>query len=199
MGGDSAVARVTVTGTGTSGLIITGRMQSSPGAGIPAPGIAYRTSTAPARFENISTITFIIPVAWLDEHASPEEIVIPLQRQRHGVEALPTTVERTGGGEATFTATSPGSPLAISGRADGEAVTTPTQHRQRHPRSRHPPRRPIVPAGEPAPEFPLGMIAPLPGPSCCSPPAARPPLVDTTAEPCAVQGLRLTSRPLEIG
>ena len=169
VGGDSAVARVTVTGTGTSGLIITGRMQSSPGAGIPpAPGIAYQyIDLVPARFENITgaTITFTIPVAWLDEHGlSPEEIVMyHFNDNDTACEALPTTVERTGGGEATFTATSPGFSLfAISGiEQTGEAVTTPTTAQTTSPAVATPTaeQTTAVPAGEPAPEFPLGMIA----------------------------------------
>ena len=171
VGGDSVVSMVNVTGTGLKTFIVTGWKQSSPGAGIPpAPGIAYQyIDLVPARFENITgaIITFIIPVAWLDEHGlSPEEIVM-YHYNGTAWEALPTTVERTGGGEATFTATSPGFSLfAISGvEQTGEAVTTPTAAQTTAQATAQATAQPTAeqttaaPAGEPAPDFPLGTIA----------------------------------------
>lgn len=119
VGGNSAVSSVEVTGTGISGLIVTGTVQSSPGTGIPtAPGNIYEyISLVPARYTTITgaTITFTLPVSWLDEHhMSPQDIVL---YHYTGTEwmALPTTAGTQSQGQVTFTATSPGFSLyAIS-------------------------------------------------------------------------------------
>ena len=165
MGGDSAVARVTVTGTGTSGLIITGRMQSSPGAGIPpAPGIAYQyIDLVPARFEEITgaNITFSVPAAWLEEHGfTPGEIVM-YHYNGTAWEALPTWVVDNSGSTVTFRATTPGFSLfAITGIRDESAVTTPTpQTTSSAVAQPTATQTTAAPAGEPAPEFPLGTGA----------------------------------------
>ncbi|KLK88177.1 hypothetical protein SZ63_03765 [Methanoculleus sediminis] len=174
VGGDSVVSRVNVTGTGLEMLIVTGWKQSSPGAGIPpAPGTPYQyIDLVPARFETITgaNITFTVPAAWLEEHGfTPEEIVL-YHYNGTAWEALPTTIESVTGTTVTFTATTPGFSLfAISGVERGEEVVTTPTAAQTTPTAATTTSRaaaePTVtqtaaaPAGEPAPEFPLGTVA----------------------------------------
>jgi len=171
VGGNSAVSKVNVTGTGLKTFIITGRAQSSPGAGIPpAPGIPYQyVDLVPARFETIAgaTITFSVPLAWLDEHGfAPEEIVL-YRYNGTAWEALPTTVVSITGTSVTFTATSPGFSLfAISGvEQPDEPVATPTVTATTPPATAQPTvtQTTAAPAGGPAPEFPVGTVAIIAG------------------------------------
>ncbi len=173
VGGNSAVKKVDVDGTGIGGLIVTGWKQSSPGSGIPpAPGIVYQYfNLVPARFAEITeaTITFTVPAAWLEEHGfTPEDIVL-YHYNGTAWEALPTTIESVTGTTVTFRATSPGFSLfAISGVEQAEAVTTPTTA-QTTPTAATTTSRAVAaptatqttaaPAGQPAPEFPLGTVA----------------------------------------
>ncbi|MFA5331543.1 MAG: kelch repeat-containing protein [Methanoregula sp.] len=119
VGGDSAVSRVEVTGTGISELIVTGTVQSSLGSGIPsAPGSVYEyISLVPARYTTITgaAIMFTLPVSWLDEHhMSPQDVVL-YHYTGTAWTALPTTAGTQSQGQVTFTATSPGFSLyAIS-------------------------------------------------------------------------------------
>lgn len=160
VGGDSAVSKVNVTGTGLSRLIVTGWAQSSPGSGIPpVPGIPYQyINLVPARFETITgaTITFTVPVAWLDEHNLTAEEMVMYRYNGTAWEALPTTVVEITGTSATFTATSPGFGLsAITGiKQPEEPATTPTATAE--PTAT---QTTAAPAGEPAPEIPLGTFA----------------------------------------
>ena len=166
VGGNSAVARVNVTGTGIGGLIVTGTVRSSPPAEVPpAPGSAYQyIDLVPARFGKITgaTITFTVPVLWLEEHGfSPEEIVL-YHYNGTAWEALPTVVESTAGATVTFTATSPGFSLfAITGIEQAGEVTTPTaaQTTARAVAEPTPEETTAAPAGEPVPEFPYGTVA----------------------------------------
>jgi PGF-pre-PGF domain-containing protein len=167
VGGDSAVSKVNVTGTGLEMLIVTGWKQSSPGAGIPpVPGIAYQyVDLVPARFEEITgaNITFTVPVAWLEEHGfTPEEIVL-YHYNGTAWEALPTWIVDAAGTTVTFRAATPGFSLfAICGiEQAGEAVTTPTTARTTVQAVAEPTamQTTAAPAGGSAPEFPLGMIA----------------------------------------
>lgn len=143
VGGNSAVSRVGVTGTGISELIVTGTEQSSPGAGVsPAPGSIYEyISLVPARYTTITgaTITFTIPASWLEEHdRSPQDIVM-YHYTGTGWTALPTTIGTPIQGQVTCTATSPSFSLyaisampgtrgnitaAISGATIGDPATT---------------------------------------------------------------------------
>ncbi|PKL57450.1 MAG: hypothetical protein CVV35_00110 [Methanomicrobiales archaeon HGW-Methanomicrobiales-6] len=167
VGGDSAVSKVNVTGTGLKSFIVTGRTQSSPGTGIPpAPGTPYQyVDLVPARFEEITgaTITFTIPQTWLDEHGfTPEEIVL-YRYNGTAWEALPTTIENGTGTAVTFTATSPGFSLfAISGvEQPEEAVTTPTAAQTTAQAAAQPTaeQTTAAPAGKPAPGFSAGTAA----------------------------------------
>jgi PKD repeat protein len=120
IGGNSAAASATVTGTGLSDLVVTGTPGSSPGSGIsPPPGTAYQyIDLVPARYTSITNaaITFTVPQAWLDEHhVAPQDIAMYHSVNGQWV-ALPTTVAGTQNGIVTFTATSPGFSLfAIAG------------------------------------------------------------------------------------
>ena len=165
VGGDSAVSKVAVTGTGLKTFIITGWKQSSSGAGIPpAPPTVYQyVDLVPARFEEITgaNITFSVPQTWLAEHGfTPEEIVM-YRHNGTAWEALPTTVKGTSGTSVTFTATTPGFSLfAISGVEKAEEpVTTPTATTPPATAEPTATETTAAPAGEPAPEFPLGTVA----------------------------------------
>jgi PGF-pre-PGF domain-containing protein len=167
VGGDSAVSKVNVTGTGLKTFIVTGRVQSSSGSGIPpAPGTPYQyVDLVPARFEEITgaNITFTVPQTWLDEHGfTPEEIVM-YRYSGTAWEALPTTVESTAGTAVTFTATSPGLTLsAISGVEQAEEpVTTPTAAQTTAQATAEPTatETAAAPAGKPAPGFSAGTAA----------------------------------------
>jgi len=132
VGGDSAVSKVNVTGTGLKTFIVTGRVQSSPGTGIPpVPGVPYQyVELTPARFEAITgaNITFTVPAAWLAEHGFiPGEVVL-YRYNGTAWETLPTWIVDNSGSTITFRATTPGFSLfAITGiEKAGEAITTPT-------------------------------------------------------------------------
>jgi PKD repeat protein len=166
VGGDSAVSKVNVTGTGLEMLIVTGWRQSSPGAGIPpAPGNAYQyIDLAPARFTEITgaNITFTVPAAWLEEHGfTPEEIVL-YHYNGTAWEALPTWIVDATGTTVTFRAATPGFSLfAITGIEQAGEMTTPTAARTTlqavaEPTAEQTTAAPATPA---APEFPPGTVA----------------------------------------
>ena len=121
VGGNSGVYRVVVTGTGHSGLIVTGTVASGPGQNTgPAPGTIFQyLDLTPARFTTIdgAVISFMVPLSWLsDHHVDPQNVVL-----YHLVgttwTALPTTYVRNEGGQAYFTAPTPGfSRFAIAGQ-----------------------------------------------------------------------------------
>ncbi|MFA4859320.1 PGF-pre-PGF domain-containing protein [Methanoregula sp.] len=143
VGGNSAVSRVDVTGTGIADLIVTGTVPSALPAGVsPAPGSIYEyISLVPARYTTITgaTITFTVPDSYLAEHhLSPQDIVM-YHYTGTGWTALPTTVGSTAQGEVTFTSTSTGFSLyaisalpgtggnktaVLSGTTIGDPVTT---------------------------------------------------------------------------
>jgi|GEM_PF-529725 len=166
VGGDSAVSKVNVTGTGIKTFIITGWKQSSPGSGIPpAPPIVYQyIDLVPARFETITgaNITFTVPQAWLDEHGfTPEEIVM-YRYNGTAWEALPTWVVDAAGTTVTFRAATPGFSLfAITGIEQAGEVTTPTAAQTTVQAVAEPTatETAAAPPGGPAPEFPLGTVA----------------------------------------
>lgn len=120
VGGYSAIRVVSVTGSGISGLIVTGTAESSLNTTIPQPpGIVYQYVTlVPARYDTITgaTITFAVPAAWLTEHHMTPQDVVLYHYTGSTWEALPTTATATVNGFVTFTATTPSFSLfAISG------------------------------------------------------------------------------------
>ncbi|MFA4859281.1 PGF-pre-PGF domain-containing protein [Methanoregula sp.] len=119
VGGNSAVSRVDVTGTGIADLIVTGTVQSSLPAGVsPAPGRIYEyISLVPARYTTITgaTIIFTIPDSYFAEHHLTPQDIVMYHYTGTGWTALPTTVGSTAQGEVTFTSVSTGFSLyAIS-------------------------------------------------------------------------------------
>ncbi|MDO9325410.1 MAG: PGF-pre-PGF domain-containing protein, partial [Methanoregula sp.] len=122
VGGNTPITRVTVTGTGVDGLIVTSTEVSGPGNGVTLPpGIVeeYLELTA-ARYSTITgaQIEFSVPQSWLDaNHLTPQDIVMQ-HNVGSGWVALTTTFVRSENGRVYFIATSPGfSRFAITGQA----------------------------------------------------------------------------------
>ena len=139
VGRNFAVGRTTVTGTGIIGKIVTDITQSSPATGIPpVPGLAYQYfELVPARYTYIisTTITFAVPVSWLEEHhLNPQDTVI--YHYTGGARtALPMTVGVNANGIISFTATSPSiSRFAIAGPPGAVPTTIATISAQPSPR-----------------------------------------------------------------
>jgi PGF-pre-PGF domain-containing protein len=105
VGGNSAVGRVSVTGTGINDLIVTGHTVTDAFELLP-PGIVYQyVDLVPARFTTITeaTITFTVTVSWLEEHhLAPEDITMYHFTGSEWV-ALPTTVVSNANGVVSFT------------------------------------------------------------------------------------------------
>ncbi len=127
VGGNSAISRAVVTGTGIAGLVITGTRQDGPGTNIsPPPGTVYQyIGLVPAGYRTITraTIFFSVPLSWLaDNRLSPQEIAL-WHHTANGWVALPTTAGSIANGFACFTASTPGFALfAIAGRP---SITVP--------------------------------------------------------------------------
>jgi PGF-pre-PGF domain-containing protein len=163
--GRSAVTRIAVTGTGTSGIIITATVLSAPPAGVPpVPGsVLEYVDLVPRRYTNITgaTVTFSVPLAWLEEHRlSPADVVLYHYANATWT-ALPTTARATADGQVTFTATSPGFSLyAVAGIE--KTVVTPTPAETTSPATPAPTAEETtaVPATQQAsPGLPLAAIA----------------------------------------
>ena len=126
VGGNSAVSTVAVTGTGVSSTIITGMQQGSLPAGVPAPdpGVYQYIELTPARAGTITgaSISFEVPVAWLEEHGLTTAD-IALSRYHDGAWAtLPTTFTGVSGGIAYYSAQSPGFSLFAIAPVENGAV-----------------------------------------------------------------------------
>jgi PGF-pre-PGF domain-containing protein len=129
VGGNSAVSTVAVTGTGVSSTIITGIQQGSLPAGVPAPDpVVYQyIELTPARAGTITgaSISFEVPVAWLEEHGLTTAD-IALSRYHDGAwTALPTTFTGVTGGIAYYSAQSPGFSLFAIAPMEGGAAAGP--------------------------------------------------------------------------
>jgi|GEM_PF-1054709 len=128
VGGDSAVERVAVTGTGLSELIVTGTPKNGPVDKISPPStIVYQyIELVPARYATITgaVITFTVPVSWLEEnHLTQSEIVLYHFTGNAWV-VLPTTAGGTANGIVKFTAQSPTFSLfAIAGQPNNGIPT----------------------------------------------------------------------------
>jgi hypothetical protein len=112
IGGNSDIYRANVTGTGHSGLIITGTVASGPRQGIsPAPGKVYEyVDLVPARYTTIekSILSFSVRQSWLDEnHLTPRNIIVYYLKNTTWT-ALPTTLVKSEIGRSYYTVLSPG-------------------------------------------------------------------------------------------
>ena len=131
IGGNSAVGSATVTGTGLSGLVITGipRDSSGPGISPPAGNVYQYIELVPARYTSISgaAIAFTVPVSWLEGHHFNTQDIVMYHYAGAAWTALPTTSGTAANGFVTFTAISPGFSLfAIGGKPEGTITTTGT-------------------------------------------------------------------------
>jgi PGF-pre-PGF domain-containing protein len=184
VGGNSAIGRVAVTGTGLSELVVTGTSQDgSVSIFVPPPGNIYQyIELVPARYTTINSaiITFMVPVSWLEEnHLTQSDIVLYHYTGDTWV-ALQTTAEGTINGIVTFTAQSPGFSLyAIAGQPHAGSITTISPQVKSFGELAEQAPAPVVPttvtllpvqsrttptpsppaAGQPEPGFPLAAIA----------------------------------------
>lgn len=130
VGGNSAVNTVTVTGTGVSGVIITGTQRDTLPSGVPqaAPGTYQYVELTPARADSITgaTISFEVPVSWL-EGQSLTTTDIAMTRYHDGAwVTLPTTFNGVTNGIASYSARSPGFSLFAIVPAKGAAQESGT-------------------------------------------------------------------------
>ncbi|MDO8873460.1 MAG: PKD domain-containing protein [Methanoregula sp.] len=129
VGGGSAVDTVTVTGTGVNGVIVTGRQQDTLPPGVPPvdPNAYQYIEITPARFGSITgaTISFAVPVSWLEEHGLTTGDV-SMNRYHEGAwTSLPTTFFGVNNGVASYSAQSPGFSLfAITPKKNGAQAGT---------------------------------------------------------------------------
>jgi len=136
VGGNSAVTRVAVTGTGLSELIMTGTVQPTPGSGItPPPGIVYQyVDLVPARYITItgSEISFTIPLSWFEEYYISPENTVMYHYTGTVWKSLPTKMQKTENGMVHFLGQSSGFSLfAIAGeRRESPNMTEHSQSQQ---------------------------------------------------------------------
>ncbi len=125
IGGNSDIYRANVTGTGHSGLIITGTVASGPWQGIsPAPGIVYEyVDLVPARYATIekAIIALSVPQSWLDDHyLTPQNIAVYCLTNSTWT-VLPTTLVKSETGRSYYSVLSPGvMQFAITGDKQGQ-------------------------------------------------------------------------------
>jgi hypothetical protein len=149
VGGNSAVSRADIAGTGIDDFILTGTV-TGPGTGGAPPGVVYQYfDLAPARYTTITgaTIYFSVPQEWLDRYRIAPEGVVLYRLTTAGWTALPTTSPGTKNGIVSFSAGTPGfSHFAIAGTPGSpaaiEATVTPTA--QGTPVQREVTRKPVT-------------------------------------------------------
>jgi PKD repeat protein len=119
VGGSTAVNRVIITGTGITGLIVTGTVKPRPDDGPYPPGIVYQyIDLVPARFSSITgaEIFFSVPQSWLDQHQLAPKNVVLYHLTGDGWVALLMKILETKDGHIYYSTTSPGFSLfAIAG------------------------------------------------------------------------------------
>lgn len=112
VGGNSAVNTVTVTGTGVNSVIITGMQRDTLPSGVPqaAPEAFQYVELTPARAGSISgaTISFEVPVSWMEEHGLTTADVAMTRYHDGAWVTLPTTFNGVTNGIASYSAQSPG-------------------------------------------------------------------------------------------
>jgi PKD repeat protein len=131
IGGSSAFSRAVVSGTGITGLIVTGFVRSTPDDSPLPPGTVYQyADLVPARFNTIRSaeISFSLPQEWLDEQKIAPGSIVLYRRTAGSWNALPTRVLNAKDGTVNYAAASPGFSLfAIAGiTADATPVTVAT-------------------------------------------------------------------------
>ncbi|MDD1699338.1 MAG: PGF-pre-PGF domain-containing protein [Methanoregula sp.] len=175
-GGDSSVYQANVTGTGLSGLILTGFVASGPGQGIPpAPETVYEyVDLFPARFYTIeqANISFTVPQSWLDEYHLTQKNIMVYHLTNTTWTALPTTLVKTETVRSYYISTSPGfSRFAITGNitfTSGTLVQAPDSVLQASGSAAQAAAIPVLSAISPAPttvqttETPGGQTATRP-------------------------------------
>jgi len=131
IGGSSAFSRAVVSGTGITGLIVTGTVTSTPDETPLTPGSVYQyADIVPARYNTIRSaeIFFSLPQEWLDDQKIAPGSIVLYRRTAGSWNALPTRVLNTKDGTVNYAAVSPGFSLfAIAGTpADATLVTVTT-------------------------------------------------------------------------
>jgi PGF-pre-PGF domain-containing protein len=129
VGGESAISKVTVTGTGISSIIVTGILRADPGPSCDPPsGQVYQyIDLTPARYSSISSVTveFSVPGSWLESrHLAPNDVTLYHQEGK-GWKALPLLQVRIHGDTISYTAQSPGFSLYAIAAGPGQPLTPP--------------------------------------------------------------------------
>jgi hypothetical protein len=137
VGGDSSVYRANVSGTGLSGLIVTGTIPSESVQSIsPVQGNAYEyIDLIPARYVTIeqASILFTVRQSWLDEHNMTPQNIVLYHLTNSTWTGLPTLLLKTENGRSYYTAQSSDlSRFAIAGGINIFSETPPTQERKAH-------------------------------------------------------------------
>ena len=138
VGGDSSIYRANVSGTGLSGLIVTGAIPSESVQSIsPAQGNAYEyINLIPARYTTIeqASILFTVRQSWLDEHNMTPQNIVLYHLSNSTWTGLPTILLKTENGRSYYTAQSSDlSRFAIAGGINIFSGTPlPTQERKVH-------------------------------------------------------------------
>jgi PGF-pre-PGF domain-containing protein len=183
VGGNSPVTQVVVTGTKTSGLVITGTIVTGPGTDSPPAGTVYEYMDITAAGKTESTtitgaiISFSVPVSWLEQNRlAPGDVGMSHLVGKTWV-ALPTNFIQIQNGRAYYTSETPGfSRFAILAIANTTPGVTPALS-----------QTPVVPD--------KGIVPPVQSVSTViseSPRATTAPVITAPPTPGGASGLPLT-------